>query len=105
MLSHPLTNFEIKKYENEPKFNGVYSRNDLSKIEDGAYKGVLSRGGCNTPPPFFWNLSVFRQNASVKFPDLMLSVNLEYFGIKNEMQNSVNIQSCRNQTVTGDGDF
>ena len=25
MLPHPLTNFEIKKYENEPKFKGIYS--------------------------------------------------------------------------------
>ena len=38
MPSHPSTNFEIQKYyENEPKFNGVYSRNNLSKIKDGAY--------------------------------------------------------------------
>ena len=39
MPSHPLTNFEIQKYyENEPKFNGVYSRDNLSnKIKDGAY--------------------------------------------------------------------
>ena len=38
MPSHPLTNFEIQKsYENEPKFNGVYSRNKLSKIKNGAY--------------------------------------------------------------------
>ena len=38
MLLHPLTNFEIQKYyENEPKYNGVYSRNNLSKIKDGAY--------------------------------------------------------------------
>ena len=29
MPSHPLTNFEIQKYyQNEPKFNGVYSTND-----------------------------------------------------------------------------
>ena len=35
---HPLTNFEIQKYyENQPKFNGVYSRNNLPKIRDGAY--------------------------------------------------------------------
>ena len=35
---HPLTNFEIQKYyQNEPKFNGVYSRNNLPKIKDGAY--------------------------------------------------------------------
>ena len=31
--SHPLTNFEIKDYyENEPRFNGVYSRDNLPKI-------------------------------------------------------------------------
>ena len=30
--------FEIQKhYKNEPKFNGVYSRNNLPKIKDGAY--------------------------------------------------------------------
>ena len=28
---HPLTNFEIQRYyQNEPKFNGVFSRNILS---------------------------------------------------------------------------
>ena len=38
MPSHPLTNFEIQKYyQNEPKFNGVYSRNNLSKIKDGMF--------------------------------------------------------------------
>ena len=39
MLPHPLTNFEIQKYyQNEPRFNGVYSRdNFLKKIKDGAY--------------------------------------------------------------------
>ena len=36
MPPHFLTNFEIQKYyQNEPKFNGVYSRNNLSKIKDG----------------------------------------------------------------------
>ena len=36
---HPLTNFEIQRYyENEPRFNGVYSRNNLpKKIKDGGY--------------------------------------------------------------------
>ena len=38
MPSHPLTNFEIQKYhQNEPKFDGVYSRDNLQKIKDGAY--------------------------------------------------------------------
>ena len=39
MKPHPLTNFELQKYyENESRFNGVYSRNNLpKKIKDGAY--------------------------------------------------------------------
>ena len=38
MPSHPLTNFEIRNYyQNEPRFNGVYSRDNLPKIKDGAY--------------------------------------------------------------------
>ena len=32
MPTHPLTNFEIQEYyKNEPRFNGVYSRNNLAK--------------------------------------------------------------------------
>ena len=35
---HPLTNFQIQKYyQNEPIFNGVYSRNNLPKINDVTY--------------------------------------------------------------------
>ena len=38
MPPHPLTKFETQKYyQNESKFNGVYSRNNLHKIKDGAY--------------------------------------------------------------------
>ena len=39
MLPHPLTNFEIQKYyENEPRFIGVFPRNNLpKKTKDGAY--------------------------------------------------------------------
>ena len=38
ILPYPLTNFEIQKYyKNEPRFNGVYSRDNLLKIKDGAY--------------------------------------------------------------------
>ena len=39
MPSHPLTNYELQKYyQNEPIFNGVYSRNNLPKtIRDWAY--------------------------------------------------------------------
>ena len=38
MPPHLFANFEIKKdYQNEPKFNGVFWRNNLTKIKDGAY--------------------------------------------------------------------
>ena len=39
MPPHPLTNYEILKYyKNEPRFNGVFSRNNLpKKIKDGTY--------------------------------------------------------------------
>ena len=39
MPPHTLKNFEIQKYyQNEPRFNGVYCRNNLpKKIKDGAY--------------------------------------------------------------------
>ena len=38
MLTHSLANFGIQKYyQNEPKINGVYFRNNLPKIKDGAY--------------------------------------------------------------------
>ena len=39
MPPDPLTNFEIQKHnQNEPRFNGAYSRNNLpEKIKDVAY--------------------------------------------------------------------
>ena len=39
MPPHPLTNFEIQKYyENERRFNGVFSRDNLPKqIKDETY--------------------------------------------------------------------
>ena len=37
MPPHSLTNFEIQKYYQNLKFTGVYSRNNLSKIKDGAF--------------------------------------------------------------------
>ena len=40
-----LINFEIQKYHNQPTFNGVYSRNNLPKIKDGAY--VINLDECS----------------------------------------------------------
>ena len=39
MPPYPLTNIKMQKYyKNEPRFNGVFSRNNLfKKIKDGAY--------------------------------------------------------------------
>ena len=38
MPPYLLTNFEMQKYyQNEPRFNGVHSRDNLPKIKDGAY--------------------------------------------------------------------
>ena len=39
MPPHPLANFEIQKhYKNEPRFNGVFSRDNLPKqMKDEAY--------------------------------------------------------------------
>ena len=42
MSPHPLTNFQIQKYyQNDPRFNVVYSRDNLQKIKDEAYIIVL----------------------------------------------------------------
>ena len=45
--SHPLNNFEIQKYyQIEPRFNGVYSGDNLlNKIKDKAY--VINLDGCS----------------------------------------------------------
>ena len=41
MPPHPLTNFEIQKYyQNQPKLNAVYSRNDIPKIKD---EGIFNK--------------------------------------------------------------
>ena len=38
MLLHSLANIEVQKYyQNEPKFNGAYLRNNLPKLKGGTY--------------------------------------------------------------------
>ena len=38
MPPHPFTNFEIQKhYHNQPRFNGVYARDNLANMKDGVY--------------------------------------------------------------------
>ena len=44
MPPHRLTNFQIQKYyQNEPKSNGLYSRNNLSKIKNGVFRTNLDK--------------------------------------------------------------
>ena len=51
-MLHPLTNFEIEKYyQNEPKFNEVYSIDNLKTYEQifleyKAYNSVMCRYFC-----------------------------------------------------------
>ena len=46
-MPHPLINCEIQKYyQSKPKFNHVYSRNNLPKTKDGAY--VVSLDECKS---------------------------------------------------------
>ena len=47
MSSPALTNSEIQKhYQKEPKFNGVYSRSNLSEIKDGTY--IINLNKCES---------------------------------------------------------
>ena len=42
MPPHPLTNFGIQNYyQNQPRFNGVYLRDNLPNIKDGNYVIML----------------------------------------------------------------
>ena len=75
MSSHLLTNFEIQKYhQNEPKFNGVYSRNNLSKIKDGTY---------------IMNLKEYESIGHNEFV-LVNNVLKEFYDMKEEIKNSNN---------------
>ena len=44
MLLHPLTNFEIQRYyQNEPKFNGTYSRNKGLNMPSKSWRVQVSK--------------------------------------------------------------
>ena len=45
MPPHPLSSFEIQKfYHNQPRFNGVYSRDNLLKMQE--YDSIMCRYFC-----------------------------------------------------------
>ena len=66
ILRHPLTNFEIQKYyKNEPRFNGVFSRNNLpKKIKDGAHVINLDE---YADVGTYWTVLFCNRNESVYF--------------------------------------
>ena len=55
MPPHPLANCIIQKYyQNKPRFNGVYSRNNSPEIKDGEYvihfdEYKINRNSLNSP--------------------------------------------------------
>ena len=87
MPLHGLTDFEIQKYyQNEPKFNGVYSRNNLPIIKDG---------------PYVINLDEFKSIGTHWIPLYVNAENLTYFDgfgvehIPNEVRKFI-----RNKNIT-----
>ena len=58
LLFHPLPNIEIREYyKNEPRFNGVYSRNNLpNKIKKRAY--VINLDECENTSTHWVSLFV-----------------------------------------------
>ena len=66
MPPYPLTNFEIQKYyQNEPRFNGVYSRDNLPKIKDRAY--VINPDECSDIRTHW--VALYVQNNNVAYFD------------------------------------
>ena len=74
MPPHPLTNFDIQKYyQNESRFNGVYSRDNLPKIKDGAY--VTNLDGYSDIGSYWVALYVSRAN-DITYSDFFGVVNI-----------------------------
>ena len=91
--SHPVTNFEIQKYyQNEPRFNGVYSRDNVpNKINDWRYIINLDEY-CDTGT--HWT-ALFALNKSVTYFD---SFGVEK--IPKETEKSIKGSSISKKTFT-----
>ena len=79
MLTSPLTNFEIKSYDqdqDEPRFNGVYSRNNWSKSNDEAY--VINLDEYKSIRTHWVVLYVNGNNGSASYD----AIDFESFGVK-----------------------
>ena len=94
---HPLTNIEINEYyANEPKFNDVYSRNNLPKIiKKGAYVINLDEYE-NTGK--HWIALFVKTNEAIYFDSFGIEhipkeIN-KFIGNKNIISNIFRIQAC-----------
>ena len=100
MTPHPLTNFAIQKYyQNEPRFNGVYSRDNLlehssTEIKDGAYAINLEK---YSDIGTHW-VALYVQNNVTYFNSLTLEHLLKgirtFISYKNIKTNVFRIQAC-----------
>ena len=92
---HPLTKFEIQQYyQNEPRFNGVYSRDNLPKqIKDGMYVINLDK---HKDTGTYW-IALFRVRNEVIYFDSFGVVHIpeeikEFIGNRNIKANIFRIQ-------------
>ena len=96
MPSYPLTNFEIQKYyENEPKFNDVYLRNNLSKIMDGAY--IITLDECESIRTH--SISLFVNENNITYIDSFVVEHIpkeirKFIRNKNVVTNIYRVQTC-----------
>ena len=90
ILANPLPNFEIHKYyKNEPRFNGVFSRNNLSKkIKDGVYIINLDEyANVGT----HW-ITLFSKKKMKLFISIVLVLNIFLTKLKNLLKNFLEIK-------------
>ena len=96
MPSYPLTNFEIQKYyENEPKLNDVYLRNNLSKIMDGAY--IITLDECESIRTH--SISLFVNENNITYIDSFGVEHIpkeirKFIRNKNVVTNIYRVQTC-----------
>ena len=84
VLHHPLSNVKIRKYfSDEPRFNGVVSRDNLPRIKDRVYAINLDDKQSERTP---W-VSLFIDRNMVVFFD---SVGVEY--IPEDVLNKINLK-------------
>ena len=81
-----LTNFEIQKYDqNQPKFNGVYSRDNSAKIKYGVY--VINLDECKSIRTLWIDWYVNGNNGSASYVGTTLTTS-EVTTVENKLKNS-----------------